>query len=148
MAPPRIRELLARVGCRGDPCDLDILVFFHRHPRAVLTSERLAAYVGYELSRVAKSLDALLAAGLLTREQRPTGSACMYLLVHSGSLGGWLDSLLRLASTRLGRLAVMAALAQPSDVGSPTSDEPAPPVARRRSVKRARAPTATEVRHA
>ena len=107
----RASDLLDRIAGVKDPCDLDLLLFFHRHPRAVLTSERLAVYVGYDLSRVATSLETLIAGELLTRTQRPTGSARMYLLAAEGRRGGWLNALLRLASTRPGRLAVLAALA-------------------------------------
>jgi hypothetical protein len=133
MSPKRVQDLLDRVRGVGDPCDLDLLLFFYRHPRAVLTSERLAVYVGYELSRVAKSLDTLIAAGLLTRVQRPTASARMYLLTDGGRSGGWLEALLRLASTREGRLAALAALARRQsaiDSSNPGGSEP--PVARAR----------------
>ena len=112
MPSRRVRDLLERIGGIKDPCDLDLLLFFHRHPRAVLTSERLALYVGYELSQIAKSLETLITAGLLTRVQRPTAAARMYLLASDGQRGGWLDALLRQASTREGRLATLAALAR------------------------------------
>ena len=106
----RASDLLDRIAGVKDPCDLDLLLFFHRHPRAVLTSERLAVYVGYDPSRVATSLETLIAGGLLTRTQRPTAIPRMYLLATEGARGGWLDALLRLASTRPGRLAILAAL--------------------------------------
>ncbi|HWN42932.1 MAG TPA: hypothetical protein VNW71_11980, partial [Thermoanaerobaculia bacterium] len=109
MSPKRVRGLLDRLACLKSACDLDLLIFFHRHPRAVLPSERQALYVGYELSGVAKSLETLIAAELLTRVQR-TGGARMYLLTDGGPLGGWVDALLRLASTRGGRLLVLAVL--------------------------------------
>ena len=112
MSRRRVRYLLDRIGGVTDACDLDLLLFFHRHPRAVLTSERLALYVGYELSHVAKSLDALITSGLLTRVQRPTASARMYVLRMDSPRGGWLDALLRLVATREGRLAALAALSQ------------------------------------
>ena len=110
MSPRRVRGLLDRIGAIKDPCDLDLLLFFHRHPRTVLSSERLALYVGYELSQIAKSLETLIAAGLLTRLQRPTAGARMYVLASDNPRGGWLDALLRHASTRQGRLATLAAL--------------------------------------
>src|SRR5712691_4959482 len=56
MTPKQIEDLLDRIGCLRYPCDLDLLLFFHRHPRAILISERLAEYVGYELPQVAQSL--------------------------------------------------------------------------------------------
>ena len=79
-----IGGLLDRPGDIDDPCVRALLLFLHRHPRAVLTSERLALYVGYELSHVAKSLDGLIIRGLVTRVQRPTASAPMFVLVPDG----------------------------------------------------------------
>jgi hypothetical protein len=146
MSPRRVRDLLDRIGCLSHPCDLDLLLFFHRHPRAVLTSERLALYAGYELSQVAKSLEILIAGELLTRAQRPTGTARMYLLTVSGPLGGWVDALLRLASTRDGRLAVIGALSrrQPS-TESPSACFPRPTDARARPGRAAPTWEAVEV---
>jgi hypothetical protein len=152
MSPKRVRDLLDRVGCLSHACDLDLLMFFHRHPRAVLTSERLALYVGHELARVAQSLEALIAARLLTRVLSPPSSARMYVLTSpgpSGPLGGWLDALLRLASTRAGRLAVVAALSEhQAPDQSPSTGGPEPSVTRRR--RRDEPPTraALEVGHA
>ena len=60
--PPQIGEVLDRLGCLRHPCDLDLLLFFSRHPRAFLVSERLAQYVGYDLPQVAQSLETLIAA--------------------------------------------------------------------------------------
>jgi hypothetical protein len=112
MSPKRLAQLLDRIGCVSHACDLDLLLFFYRHPRVILTSERLALYVGYDLPRVAKSLEALIAAGLLTRAEEPKGGAQMYLLVGEGPTGGWTEALLRRASTRQGRLEVIAAIAE------------------------------------
>ena len=41
----RFEHLLGSIGILRHPCDLDLLIFFHRHPRVILTSERLAAYL-------------------------------------------------------------------------------------------------------
>jgi hypothetical protein len=117
MSPKHVGDLLDRIGCLNHACDLDLLLFFHRHPRVVLTSERLATYIGHDLSRVAQSLDTLIGAGLLSRTQRPGGVERMYALVIVGPQGGWLDALLHLASTREGRLAVLAVLARPQPEG-------------------------------
>ena len=57
MTPERIGDLLHRIGCLRHPCDLDLLLFFSRHPRAYLITERLAQYVGYDLPLVAQSLE-------------------------------------------------------------------------------------------
>jgi DNA-binding MarR family transcriptional regulator len=108
----RIAGLLDRVGCLRHPCDLDLLLFFDRHPRAFLIRERLAAYVGYDLPQVDQSLDILIAAGLLRRSPDSTDPARLYVLAEGSRLAGWLSSLLKIAATREGRLAVIHALNQ------------------------------------
>ena len=149
MSPRRVRDLLDRIGGVNDPCDLDLLLFFHRHPRAVLSSERLALYVGHELSRVARSLETLIASGLLVRVQRPTASARMYVLARDGPRGGGLDALLRHASTREGRLATMAALELRQPAANPSQPGDAePPGARACQDPRVHTRTAGELRHA
>jgi hypothetical protein len=65
MKPKRIGDLLDRIGCLAHPCDLDLLLFFYRHPLAYLQRERLADYVGYQLPQVERSLETLMTAGLL-----------------------------------------------------------------------------------
>jgi MarR family len=94
-------HLLKSIGVLRHACDLDLLLFFHRHPRALLTSERLAAYVGYDLDQIARSLDRLTDEGLLERSQNPTHAARMYVLKMPES--GWLQSLFAIAATRDGR---------------------------------------------
>jgi hypothetical protein len=118
------------------------LLFFHRHPRAVLTSERLALYVGYELAEVARSIDALIGGGLLSRVQKAGGVPRMYVLNIAGPLGGWLDALLRLASTREGRLTILAALSRAQ------AEDDRPRAGRHQPANRRRASVAMEVRHA
>lgn len=54
MTGRRFHHLLQSVGVLRHPCDLDLLLFFNRHPRALLTSERLAAYVGYDLNQIGR----------------------------------------------------------------------------------------------
>lgn len=105
-----IGRLLAQTRVVRDACDFDLLMFLHRHPRALLTSEQLTAFVGYDIKRVAKSLDAFLDAGLLERTQNPMHAARLYLLVLDGPEGGGLVALLKLASTPQGRRAILRAL--------------------------------------
>ncbi len=113
MKPKRIGDLLARIGSLEHPCDLDLLLFFYRHPQAFLKSERLAEYVGYDLPQVERSLETLMTAGFLRQSPDSTRPARLYVLTRSSSaLGGWLSSLLRIAATREGRLAVIHALKQ------------------------------------
>jgi DNA-binding MarR family transcriptional regulator len=94
-------RLLAHIGVIHSACDLDLLVFLHRHPRTLLTSEQLAALVGYNMNEVAKSLDVFLEAGLLERVQSPTHAARM--LVLNGPASGEVKALMKLACTRQGR---------------------------------------------
>jgi hypothetical protein len=102
-----VRVLLDRVRGIQHACDLDLLLFFSRHPRVLLTSEQLVAYLGYERDQVATSLDGLIDAGLLTRSQNPSHAARLYVWEHGGPSGGALDSLLKIAATREGRRVVL-----------------------------------------
>lgn len=117
------RRLLERVGVLRHPCDLDLLLFFARHPRALISSEQLAAWLGYELKQIADSLDVLLNAGILTRMQHPAHAARMYVFDIGGGSGGSFPPLLTFASTREGRLVIMDVLSgrAATDTGRPTS---------------------------
>jgi hypothetical protein len=108
MTRRRFEHLLNGIGALCHPCDLDLVLFFHRHPSALLTSDRLAAYVGYDLNQVGRSLDLLTEAGLLERSQNPPDAARMYVLKTAES--GWLASLLEIASTRDGRRDLIEAM--------------------------------------
>jgi hypothetical protein len=127
MKPKRIGDILDRIGCLEHPCDLDLLLFFYRHPQAYLKRERLAEYVGYDLPQVERSLETLMTAGLLRQSPDPTRPARLYVLTRSSStLGGWLSSLLRIAATREGRLAIIHALKQRPSSGPSGGGEPEP----------------------
>jgi hypothetical protein len=106
----RIRELLDRIDVLRHPCDLDLLLFFHRHPRAFLTSEQLAGYAGYSLAQISDSLDVLIGAQLLRRSATQAQSAWMYYLLCGGPQGEWLESLLALAASREGQYQLRQAL--------------------------------------
>ena len=87
--------------------DLDLLLFFSRHPRTLLSSEHIAAFLGYGVKEIAASLDLLLEAGFLTRTPSPRRLARMYVLVATPPGDGWLSEVQRLATTREGRLALI-----------------------------------------
>ena len=106
MAAKDLRSLLDRIGSIRHACDLDLLLFFYRHPCALLTSELIVAYLGYEHEQVAKSLEGLIEAGLVTRSMNPAHAARLYTLQLGGASGSLLSSLLMIASTRQGRLDV------------------------------------------
>jgi hypothetical protein len=112
------------------PCDVDLLLFFDRHPRAFLISERLAEYVGYDRPQVEQSLETLITAGLLRRSPDSTDPARLYVLTRGSTRGGWLSSLLRIAATREGRLAVIQTIRQRQSPGPEAGGEPEPVASR------------------
>ena len=105
-----LAELVKAAGLR-DACDLDLLLFFSRHPRVVLGSEQLAAYVGYDLVKVARALDLLLGAGLLKRTLYHGTPGRMYVL-EVDHAEEWLELLRRVCATPDGRNALKALLKQ------------------------------------
>jgi hypothetical protein len=101
-------QLLEAAGLR-DACDLDLLLFFSRHPCVVLSSERLATYVGYEVQQVARALDFLLGAGLLKRMLHQGGPGRMYVL-EVDHAEQWLEPLRSICATPDGRNSLKALL--------------------------------------
>jgi DNA-binding MarR family transcriptional regulator len=71
-------EQLLNIARIKTPCDLDLLLFFARHPDALMTSEQLAAMVGYDLAQIGKSLDLLVQRKLLRRLQNLTNTQRLY----------------------------------------------------------------------
>jgi hypothetical protein len=133
--PKDVERLLDAPGGRAldHPCDLDLMKFFHRHPRTLLTSEHLAACVGYDVQQVGRSLETLISTGLVTRSQNPKSAARLYVLASSGPLVGWLGSLLTVAATQAGRRALNGALRRRLSARGPTEASGKP-----RKVPRAR----------
>ena len=109
-------HLLSSIGVLRHPCDLDLLLFFHHHPRSLLTSERLAAYVGYDPDQVGRSIEVLTGAGLLKCSHNPASVARMYLLQPPAS--GWLASLVTIVSTGEGRRSLLEAMKRAPDSGT------------------------------
>ena len=103
-------RLLERIGVLRHPSDLDLLIFFSGHPRSLLASEQLAAFLGYSIAEIAASLDLLVDAGLVTRSQSSRHAARLFMLTAHARGDGSFTSLLEVASTRHGRLALRAAL--------------------------------------
>jgi DNA-binding transcriptional ArsR family regulator len=101
-------QLIEAAGLR-DACELDLLLFFSRHPRIVLSSEHLAAYIGYEVPQVARALDRLLGAGLLKRTLNHGAPGRMYVL-EVDHVEAWLEPLRRVCATPDGRNALKALL--------------------------------------
>ena len=108
------RTLIDRVAVLRHPCDLDLLVFFSKHSRTLLSSEHLSTLLGCDIKQMADSLEVLLDAGLVRRSQSLTQSTRMYVFSGGGIDGGSLLKLVALASTRVGRLALIEVLKSPS----------------------------------
>jgi hypothetical protein len=102
------RPLSDSIGVLRHPCDLALVLFFHRHPRALLPTDRLAALVGHTLKQVTQSLDLLTDAGLLEPSQHPSPATRLYVLNTAD--GGWLAALLEIAATHEGRRNLIEAL--------------------------------------
>jgi hypothetical protein len=102
--------LLERAAIFRHPCDLDLLLFFVRHPRTLLSSESLATFLGYELKQIGDSLELLLGGGLIKRTQTTAHAARLYLLVANDGEHKWLPQFWEMASTRGGRGLLMKAL--------------------------------------
>jgi DNA-binding MarR family transcriptional regulator len=102
--PQELRSTLDRVRAIRHVCDLDLLMFFWRHPCALLGGEQLAAHLGYDPGQIEKSLDGLVGQGLLRRSQNPSHAARLHVLELHGVPGELLPPLLNTAATRDGRL--------------------------------------------
>ena len=113
MTRDHARRLLDRVGFLRHPCDLDLIVFFVRHPRALVTSEHISQFLGYDLKRIGESLEGLIAANVLTRSQSQAHAARLYVFAGGETPGEWLPPLLEAVSTREGRLALRQAMREP-----------------------------------
>lgn len=111
LRPEALKQILAQVPVIQNACDLDLLLFLHRHPRTLLTSEQIAGFVGYNIKDIAAALDGFIEAGLLGRTtQQSTHAARLFLLLLDGPQGPGLSALLELARTREGRNATLEAL--------------------------------------
>ena len=107
------RRLLDRIDVLRHPCDLDLLIFFARHPRSLLASQQLAVMLGYEFTRIAASLDVLLRAGLVTLSETPPYAGQMFVFNPSDAHAGWLPELLQ-RRLHTGRAMAWGALEQRS----------------------------------
>ena len=123
MARETVLHLLDRVAVIRSRCDLDVLVYLFRHADALLTGEHVAAAVGYDLKQVAGSLDSFVFGGLLKRTRGRTEGPGLYVFAVGRPADGPLASLLQLASSRLGRLQILEALASHVSRGSLDDDD-------------------------
>lgn len=110
-----IRSMLAHIRVIRYACDLDLLMFFYRHPCALLSVEQVAAQVGYARERVEESLDALIDSGLLKHSESPSHAARLYALQLGSAPGEQVTPILQIAATHEGRRKVMRLLASGRD---------------------------------
>lgn len=110
------------------PCDLDLMLFLDRHRDALMTSEQLAAFLGYDLAQLAKSLDVLGERQLLLRSQEPTHFARLYRF-RAEHADERLQEILEVASTLEGRRHLRRLLRQnhAAPRGTPLPRSPSPP---------------------
>ena len=106
-----IQELLSSAGSVRNACDLDLLIFLWRHPRSILTTDRLARLTGSTAAQIGSALDFFLERGLLERDLHPSHSARLFVLRLEGANGEATRRLLRLASSAEGRREVLGTLA-------------------------------------
>jgi hypothetical protein len=105
------KRLLARAPMIQNACDLDLITFLHRHPRILLTSERLAELVGHNPKEIVKALDSFIEAGLLERTaQQSMQAARMFVLLLDSSQAGGIKALVELGSTPEGRQRILDAV--------------------------------------
>jgi hypothetical protein len=107
-ATTNVLQLVEAAGIRT-ACEFDVLLFFSRHPRVVLSDEQLATYVGHEIHQVARALELLLSAGLLNLVRNPSASTAMYVLAVE-RVEQWLEPVRRLCATPDGRHALRTSL--------------------------------------
>lgn len=110
MSTEDLPALLKRVPAIRHACDLDLLLFFRRHPCALLALEQLVTSLGYDREQVSKSIDAMIEAGLVSRSQNRSRTARLYVLEAETHADGPVSALLEIASTRHGRQDAMRLL--------------------------------------
>ena len=106
----QIRVWLGTSDAIRSACDLDLLRFFTRHSNSLLTTEQIANFVGYSQREVDGTLEHFLTGGLVTCVTGRSAEVDLYALGEVASSNTSVSSLLELASTRDGRLAVIGAL--------------------------------------
>ena len=131
MKPTDVQTLLRQASSVRNACDLDLLAFLWRHPRALLTSDRLAYVLGYSAHQISSSLDAFIELGFLERSRNPTRATRLYCLVLDGPAGEATCRLLEVAADPEGRRAVLRAL----DGHGPRSEGSEGAVSRRHSLQ-------------
>jgi DNA-binding MarR family transcriptional regulator len=100
--------------------------FLNRHRDALMTSEHLAAFLGYDPAQLAKSLDFLGEHQLLLRSQQPTHFARLYRF-RTEHADERLQEILEVASTLEGRRHLRQLLKQNHAASTPLPRSPSTP---------------------
>jgi len=103
------RAVLSHITVLRHHCDLDLLMFFSRHPQVFISREQIARLLGHQLDDTNRSLEGLLAAGVLKRTEGQASPAQMFVLsaaAHEGPIA----AVVALASSREGRAALRRVL--------------------------------------
>ena len=108
---PRVNRLLRSIGSIEHLCDVDLLVFLARHAHMLLTTDQLAAFVGYNVGCITASLTRLIEGGIVKTTLSPGLTARLFVIEYDGVHREALRELLTFANTRAGRLALRRALA-------------------------------------
>ena len=99
----------------GSACDLDVLLFAQRHPRALLSIDHIARAVGHSAEDVDTSIDSLTARRLLACRKSMAGDAEAGVLFYEVTPGAWeaiLPALAWVTASAHGRHALRRALSR------------------------------------
>jgi hypothetical protein len=99
----------------GSPCDFDVLLFAHRHPRALLHIDDIARAVGHGVGDVRASIDALTATNLIVCRKARAADAEASALFYEFTPGAWdaiLPALAWVTASEPGRHALRRALSR------------------------------------
>src|SRR5262245_51043883 len=102
--PPMDDDPLGSLLARGPigPCELDILLFLHRHPSLYMPPDQLCSRIGYRQAEVENGLRTLAGAGLIVQRRGSSGSAVLYRWAADVA-APWFDGVARMVSTVEGR---------------------------------------------
>jgi predicted transcriptional regulator len=108
------------------PCDLDVLLFAARHPRALLAVDDIARAVGHDPEDVRVAIETLTVAGLITRTKMRRHADDGGVLFYEFTPGTWdamLPALCWVAASANGRRALLQALLRRKIGSGPVASE-------------------------
>ena len=91
--PPRAAPATAAaeilLAVLDSPCDLDVILFAQRHPRALVRIDDIARAVGHDVGDVGASVDGLTATGLITTRQTDAEHREAGVVLYEFTPGAW-----------------------------------------------------------